>query len=149
MQKEIEQKRDETNTLKKIEKMKDEELFEVTDKSKGIKKQKYALDPQRFKRKMWKFLGKSEMEAKVVEKLAKKIQKLKKEEKKEKKGKKEGEVFDLWETKGKNDELKHKVKPFRPYLPAVIPPHAGQSYNPSADDYKVFILINTILGSIK
>jgi len=118
--------------------LKDEDLFEITEKSKGIKKKRYPLDPMRFKKKMWKFLGKSQTEEKMVTQLARKIV-AGKVEKCGVSKKKDNELMDLWGDGENvtNRKVRRKIKSFRSCLPAVIAPHAGQSYNPSASDYKV------------
>ncbi len=131
---ELEKHTEREKTLKEIDQLKDEELYEITDKSKSIKK-RYPLDPLRFKRKMWKFLGKSKSEAKLVEKLKKKLATSKVDQPK----KKEPEVMDLWgDAKPATgaSEPKKSAKHFKSCLPAVVPPHPGQSYNPASADYK-------------
>ena len=131
--KELEKRTEKEKAELEVSKLKDEELFEITDKSKGIKK-RYPLDPARFKKKMWKFLGKSKNESRMVEKMKKKMLASGNAGEKEKVKKKEPELMDLWETKG--PEPRRAAQPFKSYLPAVALPHAGQSYNPAAADYK-------------
>eukprot|EP00826_Nyctotherus_ovalis_P002652 TRINITY_DN10535_c0_g1_i7.p3 TRINITY_DN10535_c0_g1~~TRINITY_DN10535_c0_g1_i7.p3 ORF type:complete len:157 (-),score=69.23 TRINITY_DN10535_c0_g1_i7:742-1212(-) len=117
--------------------LKDEELFEVTERAREVKR-RFPLDPLRFKRKMWKFMGRSKHEAKLIERLKKKML-TKKEERKV-----EPEMKDLWEEsvpRGKN-KSRGKPAPFVSCMPAVVLPHGGQSYNPSASDYKVCCEMN-------
>lgn len=98
------------------------------------------MEPGRFKKKMWKYLGRSITEEKQIKELAKKLKNKPKEQKKQEK-----EVFDIWENDSVPAEKPIKNRTVRPLsciFPAVIPPHAGQSYNPSDTDYKVFYLIS-------
>jgi len=131
--KELEQEVEKTKADKEMAELKDEELFEITEKPKRDKK-RYPLNPLRFKRKMWKFMGKSKHEAKMIEKLRKKL-KIKKDQKKVG----EPELMDIWSSNTSNTTSKSKGKPecYVLPLPAVVLPHGGQSYNPSASDYKV------------
>ena len=83
---------------------------------------------------MWKYIGKAKSETKRIERLKKSII-LKKNEKKSN----EPELVDLWgdnAPKG-TEKLRNKPKPFVSCLPAIVLPHGGQSYNPSANYYKV------------
>ncbi len=143
LQKQIEAQKEAANTQQALSQMKDEELFEVTEKSKAIRKKRYPLDPQRFKRKMWKFLGKSHDEARMISSLARKMVAEKKIPKKQSKKDATDEMVDLWAEEPtkkageKSDKPKYEPRLFRSMLPAVALPHAGQSYNPAADDYKV------------
>jgi len=118
-----------------ISKLQDNELFEITDKSKDIKKIRGPLDPLRFKKKAWKFLGKSKNEARMVKQLARKIEAGVIKTNPEPKKSENEEMMDLWDT-----DIKMPKKPMqhakKSMLPAIPLPHAGQSYNPAAADYK-------------
>lgn len=121
--------------------LKDEELFEVTEKAKDVRK-RWPLDPLRFRRKLWKFMRRSKHEAKLIEKLKKKMLMRERERKEERK--EELELKDLWEEKVPmgSSRSRGKPMPFAAHMPAVVLPHGGQSYNPSASDYKVWWKMN-------
>lgn len=130
--KEIEAEVEKAKAEKEMTDLKDEELFEVTEKPKTGKK-RYPLDPLRFKKKLWKFMKQSKSEAKMIAKLQKKMQAQQRETKQE------PELMDLWAENIPKERSKSRGKPepFVSCLPAVTLPHGGQSYNPSASDYKV------------
>eukprot|EP00831_Metopus_contortus_P001310 TRINITY_DN10479_c0_g1_i4.p2 TRINITY_DN10479_c0_g1~~TRINITY_DN10479_c0_g1_i4.p2 ORF type:complete len:324 (-),score=82.98 TRINITY_DN10479_c0_g1_i4:156-1127(-) len=105
----------------------DEDLFEITGQEEGGKK-RYPLDPERFKKKMWKYLGESKSEAKAVKKLVERIEK-----QKHKAEPKPEALYDLWDEPVKRPP---KRKPQKSELPHVPIPHGGLSYNPSSAEYK-------------
>lgn len=113
------------------EKLKNKSLYFIDEKPDAKIKERQALDPNRFKKKEREL---TETEMKAVGRLAHKM--MKKDEKKsnrmEAKVPVQDEEEDPWaEEPKKKSQTSTGVK-----APAVLPPHEGQSYNPTYKAHK-------------
>lgn len=140
LQKELETRNETIKAKEAIQKLKDEELFEITEPAKRKKGNKQALDPGRFKKKFKKYLGDSKTEERMVAKIAKGIKIEEEAAKKKPKEVDNSQLLDIWEPKPGEKVRKHKPKKANSIIPAVVIPHPGQSYNPRINDYNVNFL---------